>query len=292
MARFLLFALLVLMAPLCRSFATGLRPLAVYGPDDRKDRRLVTDPRILKAARSSVALIYREQLDSYDAKYFLIGGETYGKSFNLCPSEPFRDQPAVAYCSGVLVAPNLVLTAGHCVEDQKTCNETALVFDYAVTNDEDDAQYVLKKDVFPCKKLLYQRNKGLDDYAILELARKVPGREPVTWRKSGRPAVGEKLVMIGHPSGLPQKIDTGGKVRSLAVDHFRANLDAFYNSSGSPIFNAATMELQGMLIQGDTEDYVKGPTCTTAQYCPDDGCSGEEANFVDEVLSKWTGTKP
>ncbi len=268
------------------TFAAGLAPNVVYGPDDRKDRLLIKDPRLLKAARSSVALFYREQLQTYDAKYTFIAGDTYGKSFELCPTEPFREQPAVAYCSGVLVAPNLVLTAGHCVEDQKTCDETALVFDYAVLDDEDDPRYVLKKDIFNCKKLLYFRNTGLDDYALLELAKPVPGRTPVTWRKTGSLRVGDALVMIGHPSGLPQKIDTGGKVRTVAADHFRANVDAFYNNSGSPIFNATSMELEGLLIQGDTEDYVKGPKCTTAQYCPNDGCSGEEANFVTALLNR------
>ena len=68
------------------------------------------------------------------------------------------------------------------------------------------------------------------------------------------PRVGTPLVMIGHPSGLPQKISDKAKVLAIRPNGFTTDLDAFQGNSGSAVFNASNGELLGILVNGN-EDY-------------------------------------
>ena len=43
------------------------------------------------------------------------------------------------------------------------------------------------------------------------------GRGPVKLRASGKVATGQKLFVIGHPCGLPQKYAPGAEVRHNSV---------------------------------------------------------------------------
>ena len=95
------------------------------------------------------------------------------------------------------------------------------------------------------------------------------------------------LIMIGHPSGLPQKIAGGARVRDNSPSsHFVANTDSYGGNSGSPIFNEATHEVEGILVRGVT-DYVAEGGCNVSNQCDDDGCGGEDGtratHFADLV---------
>ena len=48
----------------------------------------------------------------------------------MCPDERFAAQPANADCSATLIAPDIMLTAGHCIN---SCGDSRFVFDYYVT---------------------------------------------------------------------------------------------------------------------------------------------------------------
>src|SRR5262245_42153131 len=53
---------------------------------------------------------------------------TWSDINGLCDGEPFAEQPAAAFCSGVLVDWNLVLTSGHCVNVPQ--EDLRVAFDY------------------------------------------------------------------------------------------------------------------------------------------------------------------
>src|SRR5690606_25377246 len=50
----------------------------------------------------------------------------------FCSSERFTEQPNPGMCSGFLIAPDLIATAGHCVTLDNFCEEYEWVFDYKV----------------------------------------------------------------------------------------------------------------------------------------------------------------
>ncbi|MEM7393272.1 MAG: trypsin-like serine protease, partial [Verrucomicrobiota bacterium] len=105
---------------------------AIYGEDDRRE---VYDPPPERenladvAQHSVVALVAADQVDLSDPDDVVIVGPTLQVAEQLCSEERFADQIAGAFCSGVLIDDDLVLTAGHCV-DERLCSVMRLVFGY------------------------------------------------------------------------------------------------------------------------------------------------------------------
>jgi V8-like Glu-specific endopeptidase len=123
-----------------------------------------------------------------------------------------------------------------------------------------------------------------DDYAFIELDRKVNDRQPLKVRKTGKISKGASLVVIGHPTGLPTKIADGANVRTLQGKFFVANLDTFGGNSGSAVFNAETEEVEGILVRGET-DYVYNSSlgCQVPNVCSNDACRGEDVTYITNV---------
>jgi Trypsin len=87
----------------------------VYGRDDRKELFEVEDATLRsRVERSVVAITTRDQVDVSDDAITLLT-PSWQEQAMLCEGEPFAAQPAAAFCSGVLIDWDLVLTAGHCL---------------------------------------------------------------------------------------------------------------------------------------------------------------------------------
>ena len=100
------------------------------------------------------------------------------------------------------------------------------------------------------------------DYAVVRLDRPVtaPGAVPLKIRRTGSVAEGARLGVIGYPSGLPQKVafgnDTTVRKNFESADdevYFAANTDTYGGNSGSPIFNAITGDVEGVLSVGTSD---------------------------------------
>jgi hypothetical protein len=79
--------------------------------------------------------------------------------------------------------------------------------------------------------------------------------------------------MIGHPVGLPTKIAGGATVRDNSPPtHFLANVDAYGRNSGSPVFDAAGLRVEGLLVRGNP-DFVLNDDCFESFSCADSGCT-------------------
>src|SRR5262249_38762745 len=103
----------------------------VYGADDRLDLYEVDDRALRELAlQSSLAALDPEDLTRKADGSSVISAPTLAELTNLCPSEPFGEEPSAASCSGVLVDDQLVLTAGHCFDERATCDERRWVFNY------------------------------------------------------------------------------------------------------------------------------------------------------------------
>lgn len=255
----------------------------IYGEDNRRDLYNVTDSMLLKLADSTVALVSSRELTASGDRY-LLDTTTFGQSYGLCQSEPFREQNNVAFCSGSLVGPRLVLTAGHCIRSSSNCADTRFVFGYAVKAYGAIPTTVPKSEVYSCARIVHTlvKNNG-KDFAVIELDRDVVGHQPLKVRRSGTVAVGDELVVIGHPSGLPTKIADGATVRSIQSEHFVANLDTFGGNSGSAVFNRTTGVVEGILVRGETDFKMQG-SCNVSYRCTDTGCRGEDVTKVTEAV--------
>ncbi|MNJ94739.1 Trypsin [compost metagenome] len=212
-----------------------------------------------------------------------------GNSYVLCKDEPFQDQPLRGFCSGVLIAPNQVLTAGHCIRKAKDCAETTFTFNLTM---ERARSPLATSDLYSCKQILSHEYKSSYDiwgwdYTIVELDRAVENISPVSLAPATKQLkVGDSVVSYSYPLGLPLKQDIGKVLSHDPRSNFlRVSVDTFSVSSGSPLYNSHG-ELIGILssgasdfLQDELEEARRNRTCARFQRCdeaadtPD--CSGE-----------------
>lgn len=268
----------------------SVTPKVIYGVDNRKDLYEVQDQRIHELSKSTVALIPKGNLKLQANGLFELQTQSLGEFMNLCPDEPFREQPNAANCSGALVGEDLVATAGHCITDD-TCSMYYFVFNYHVNSSVVLPKYFSSNDIYMCESVLARERTLLQDWALVQLDR--PARNMTPLRMSQRKAqVGDDIFVIGHPSGLPTKFADDAKVRSEGNGFFVANLDTYAGNSGSAVFSSQSHEIVGLLVRGAADyQYDSRNQCVVSNYCDDLGCRGEDVthiSFVSDALTKVT----
>jgi hypothetical protein len=252
---------LLLLASLAAAQFTGQ---VVYDTDDRVELHQLSDPRLLAIARSAVALFAAKNVDEDGT----VRSQHYGRHYRLCRDEPFWDQPSGPDCSGTLIGPDLVLTAGHCVTSRAACARTRFVFGFAMATADQELSRVSPSDVYRCGALLGRLDQPAGaDWALVRLDRAVSGRPPAKiW--TGAVATGTPLVIAGYPAGLPLKIAAGARVTKASHPaYFEADLDAYAGNSGSGVFHAQTGELLGVMVRGDAPDFVRKGNCKVSNVC-------------------------
>jgi V8-like Glu-specific endopeptidase len=257
----------------------------IYGEDNRKDVFESRDSDLVELSKSTAAMIGPENMKSIGRGEVQIDANTL-ESRGICAKERFSKQISAANCSGFLVAPNVLVTAGHCIKSEYDCRSYKWVFDYKVNHADQGAISVPSTSVYSCKKIIARSLDQIskNDYAVIELDRKVTDRKPLEFRRRGKVSKGTSIAVIGHPSGLPTKIADGAKVRSLSSKYFVANLDTYGGNSGSAVFNVKTSEVEGILVRGEN-DYVFDEKlgCQVSNKCSDTGCRGEDITFITNI---------
>lgn len=259
--------------------------LLIYGEDDRQDLHQVADPAVRALADSTAALFRASGVDLTGSPGTAVLRTTpFAEANNLCADEPFRDQPKGAHCSGALVGPDLLLTAGHCIRDEAACRATRFVFGFSLGSEDADPRRLPAGNVYGCGALVARRVAGPVDYALVRLDRAAAGRAPLRLNRSRDLARGTGLFVIGHPSGLPTKVAGGAAVRAVREAEFVANLDTYAGNSGSPVFNAETRLVEGILVRGD-RDFVfdDAGRCYRSNRVADDGGRGEDVLRVSAI---------
>lgn len=278
----------------------GFKPQGIYGPDDRREASEVKSPTVRSWVDSTVAIFSAASVEADEEKktatlktkpFDKAGVRTpenpFGGAVDLCPDEPYRGQPAGAFCSGSLVGEDLIMTAGHCMETEEDCKGARFVFGFAAGKDGKPPASVPSDEVYSCSKLVGQKLEGRGvDFAVAKLDRPVKNHKPLRLRRSGAPPVGTPLVVIGHPVGLPTKVAGGAAIRKNDEGgYFAGNLDTYGGNSGSAVINSVTGEVEGILVRGGADfEYDEQRKCARSVRTMNDTGRGEDVTLVSNVL--------
>lgn len=275
---------LCVLATLALSIQPAFANLKViYGQDDRRDVYQTSNAAHLKLAKSTAGMIHLGMFAKGLTKtlFDLPNSNTLERVQNVCTSEKFSQQKLAPQCSGFLVGPDTLITAGHCYNSRNTpaqnCKNFAWVFDYDMKSaTHDPSKNISINNIYLCKAVVAIQRDANYDFAIIKLDRKVVGRQPLTFRKSGKLSGSESLLVIGHPSGLPTKIAGNGRItRNDEPTRFSTSLDTFHGNSGSAVFNASTGQVEGILIMGKSDYQPSIPSnpnsCKVVNRCSDLG---------------------
>ena len=107
----------------------------IYGTDDRREV-FEAEAVYQKVANSTAVVVTTSDFYIPSSGNIWLRNISYTDKIRgtlgapLCRSERFREQPAPGYCSAFLVAPDLVATAGHCINQRYTCDDIRFVFGY------------------------------------------------------------------------------------------------------------------------------------------------------------------
>lgn len=262
----------------------------IFGADNRLEYGQLTSSSQLSWARATGALFSEGAVSCAASSCSLStlpltqGQLADGSWLELCQGERLRGQPNGARCTAMLVGPDLVATAGHCIQTQAECEATRVVFGFTADANGQNAQTTVpSSDVYNCVDLVAQVFDGsptTDDWALFRVDRAVSGRTPLTPRHDGMVPSNASLVAIGHPHGVPLKLSSDGQVRDNlpSFPKFSTTLDVSPGNSGSPVIDANTGLLEGVLSSGPLGDWVavddgEGGTCAAARQCSEtEGC--------------------
>lgn len=284
---FILLALLTHQTP--AQIPPKLFPKVIYGKDDRLDVFESSDNLMKEATLSTAALIRNHNLIEHNGIYTL-QAPTLAKT-GICSSERFANQLTAAACSGFLVAPDKIVTAGHCVSSEIECLGHFWIFDYSNTESVKKSFSFNQEQIYKCTKIIEHKkdNETKADYAVIKLDRPVIGRNPLPFRKHGRPANDATFTVIGHPSGLPTKIASSAQMRSNTDPiFFTINSDTYSVNSGSAVIDSKTGIVEGILVRGDVDYLPTKEGCSVSVNHTENGGTGEGVTRITviENLSK------
>lgn len=278
----------------------------IYEEDNRKEIYEVKDPKISVLSQSVGRRVHTSQLKSLDEKLFEITAEKVSleEGLGLCLDQNFSDQISVGDCSGFLVAPDLLVTAGHCMADEGEiiydqnnffCSEFKWVFDYKMKDNKNLAinlAEVPRNEIYECESVIHAANFDNLDIALIKLKRSANNRSPLKIDINDSAKVGDSVFMLGHPIGLPMKYTDTANVFNVTSSHFATNLDSFGGNSGSPVFNQKTGEVIGVAVRGMIDFQERNEqtfTCQEVNVCDlygencdisDPDIQGEHASYL------------
>jgi hypothetical protein len=249
----------------------GAARAAIYGEDDRVEAVAAPEPIRTRALASTVAIVHADSIDACDPTALAWSAPTLGDYAMLCPEEPFVAQPVIAGCSAIAIAPELVLTAKHCVADLAACRDRRFVFGLAY-DAAGELPAIPVDDVYGCRAV-FPAAAGVD-LAIVQLDRPrlVAGiAAPI----APRAALGDPLFVPGFPTGIPMKVAPACAVLDYFADGdtYYMNCDLMAGNSGSGVLDA-TGAVLGAYVLGAGDYRPRAPgECKVRFVLGQDGTS-------------------
>lgn len=250
MQKIAIMILLLMLLTGCNLFRND--QTVIYDIDDRQDIYQVKNNEVLPNSMATTSL-WRFTDVLHKGTYYKLNTQEFGYKYMLKPGTRFYNQPIGAFCSGVLVAPDIIATAGHCIKEPLAVyGSPVFVFGYQMDGPRTPVTMVNK--VYIAEKIIARKLlKTGEDFCLIKLKEPVKYIRPVTL-STDQVKKGDKLYMLGHPTGLPQKYTPNGIVNNVDGFTYTVTLDAFGGNSGSPVFNKKH-ELVGLLVRG-AQDFI------------------------------------
>lgn len=269
-----------------------INSFAIYQDDNRKDLYKISNPKIKLAASAIAYEIEKDELLGwvFNPLWNLVMKPLHERG--VCQKERFSDQLSLrANCTGVLVSPKHLITAGNCTTEHYCKNDLYYwVFDYNLKAPGLFNHMHPKSNFYKCEKIIKRvyHPDTATSFALMELDKVVKGVTPLKVRQLGSMAESEKVIVLGHVQGLPLKIDDEVQVYDQNETHFLINSDISGSSLGSAILNAESFELEGLMIYGTPSFERSIDTCkTTPQFQNDEAQElGLKSIVFKELLSE------
>lgn len=211
-------------------------------------------------------------------------------TWNICQSEPLaKAPPLVTACTGFLIAPDILVTAGHCmvtsgiVRDTKNsqCEAFSFVFGYHYEDIENKKLApITGQQIAHCKKVIYaahltepdNKTGNLNfgkDVAIVQLDRKMPFKPFNLVEKSisEKDFAPSQISMQGHPFGMPLAESKGVTLKHKG-SYLLSAINSFPANSGSAVKDKSD-EVIGLLVRGYPDSLIENQAhkCSVHNRC-------------------------
>ncbi|OWY10039.1 hypothetical protein B6V74_08560 [Thioclava sp. F42-5] len=160
---------------------------------------------------------------------------------------------AEGYCTGVLIAPDLVLTAGHCIYDRRAQgprDPATLGFAAAQTDGAEVAArpvvaMVADPDYNPFVPLSIDTVRH--DVALLQLSAPIPTSIAAPFRVGDVPAAGAEVSVVSYAQGRADALSwqKACRVFGRAKGLIGFDCDVDHGSSGAPVFDRSGLAAGG-----------------------------------------------
>lgn len=168
-------------------------PKSIYDVDDRKDYYEV-GPEIKEIMDSSVSLFLADKIQENDDETSTLLTQTFGDAKDLCDDERFRNQPLGAFCSGFLVAPDIIATAAHCIFNRMIVDNAGnanihkirFVFGFHMDNEGKAFTVVKKTEIYNAVSIIgHELDPNGSDWALVRIHKPVTNHKVVKVRTEG-----------------------------------------------------------------------------------------------------------